>query len=361
MKSLRTAGVFLASLTVCGVLAAGDASVRQIAKAASAAPVDKQNNYTATILVSNEADEAPLQDPLLVNAWGIAAGGANGPWWVANNGTGTSTVYTGDGAKLGLQPTVPGAPTGMVFNGGNSFRMAADEPAAFIFASEDGTFSAWNGDVNPNAVVVHSEEGAVYKGMAIHGDVLYSTDFAGCSVDAYHGDFFNGSFEEFDTAGGFADSSIHEGFCPFGIQVIGDSVFVSYAKKGGEDDVPGIGHGFVREFDTDGNLVARVGSRGLLNSPWGMAMAPGDFGRFSGCLIVGNFGDGKLNAFCQNKAGEWHHAGRLRHNHHVLSVDGLWGIGFGNDGLAGPSNVLYFAAGPDDESNGYYGKIELAH
>ena len=92
-----------------------------------------------------------------------------------------------------------------------------------------------------------------------------------------------------------------------------------------------------------------------------MAMAPGDFGRFGGCLIVGNFGDGKLNAFLQNKAGEWHHAGRLRHHHHVLSVDGLWGIGFGNDGLAGPANVLYFAAGPDDETNGYYGKIEAAH
>jgi uncharacterized protein (TIGR03118 family) len=197
--------------------------------------------------------------------------------------------------------------------------------------------------------------------MAIHNDRLFSTDFAGCSVDAYEGNFFDSSFHEIDTAGGFADPSIDQGFCPFGVQVIGDSVFVSYALKGGMDDVPGVGHGFVREFDADGNLMAKVGNHGLLNSPWGMAMAPSDFGRFSSCLLVGNFGDGKINAFCQNPAGIWHHAGRLRQHRHTLSVDGLWGIGFGNDQTSGPHNVLYFAAGPDDETNGYYGKIEVAH
>src|SRR6185295_1908856 len=123
------------------------------------------------------------------------------------------------------------------------------------------------------------ESGAIYKGLAIHGDTLYSTDFGGCSVDA-----FGPAFGEFDTPGGFVDRSIPDGYCPFGIQVIGDSVFVTYAKKQGVDDVAGIGHGFVREFDTDGHLVAKVGSHGLLNSPWGMALAPEDFGRFSGCL-----------------------------------------------------------------------------
>lgn len=334
-------------------------SPRTVARAVSAMPFEKENDYRVTILVSNEADEAPLQDLHLVNAWGIAAS-ASSPWWVSDNGSGFSTVYDGTGAKI-REVMVPGAPTGVVHNDSSSFQMAAGVPAVFIFASEDGTFSAWNPTIDPaNAHVIHSEDGAVYKGMAIHGDTLYSTDFAGCSVDAYHGNFFDNSFTEFDTPGGFADPSIQSGFCPFGVQVIGDSVFVSYALKGGEDDVPGVGHGFVREFDTDGNLVAHVGTRGLLNSPWGMAMAPEDFGRFSNCLLVGNFGDGKINAFCQNPAGIWYHAGRLRQGPHTLSIDGLWGIGFGNGQASGPTNVLYFAAGPDDETNGYFGKIELA-
>ncbi len=362
MKWHRSMTWLVTALFVCPFMAlAQDAAiVRSEARAASAVPFEKLNDYRATILVSNEADEAPLQDPHLVNAWGIAAS-SSGPWWVADNGSGFSTIYDGTGAKL-LEVTVPGAPTGTVHNDSGSFRLAANEPATFIFASEDGTFSAWNHDFDAaSAHVVHSEDGAVYKGLAIHDTRLFSTDFAGCSVDAYEGDFFDGSFHEIDTPGGFADPSIHQGFCPFGVQVVGDSVFVTYALKGGEDDVPGIGHGFVREFDADGNLVARVGSRGLLNSPWGIAMAPDDFGRFSGCLLVGNFGDGKINAFCQNPGGNWHHAGRLRQGRHTLSIDGLWGIGFGNGQASGPTDVLYFAAGPDDETNGYFGKIELVH
>jgi uncharacterized protein (TIGR03118 family) len=360
MRKLRTPGRLVAVLFLCATAASAQ-SRRALVKSVNANGQD--NNYKATILVSNEEDEAPLQDILLVNAWGIAAS-STGPWWVADNGSvngsAHSTVYDGDGNKQAPEPNVPGAPTGIVHNDSGSFQLVAGTPASFIFASEDGTFSAWAFTVDfNNAIVVHSEDGAIYKGMAIHGDRLYSTDFGGCSVDAYEGDFFNQSFEEIDTAGGFADPSIDQGYCPFGIRVIGDSVFVTYALKEGEDDVPGIGHGFVREFDTDGNLVAKIGSHGLLNSPWGLAMAPPDFGRFGGCLIVGNFGDGKLNAFCQNPAGEWHHAGRLRHGQHALSVDGLWGIGFGNGAASGDPNILYFAAGPDEETNGYFGKIEF--
>ncbi|HEY1434079.1 MAG TPA: TIGR03118 family protein, partial [Thermoanaerobaculia bacterium] len=238
-------------------------------------------------------------------------------------------------------------------------QLAAGVPALFLFASEDGTFSAWNSTFNPNAVVVHSEAGAIYKGMAVNGDVLYSTDFGGCSVDAYQGNFFDGTFAEFDTAGGFKDDSIPAGYCPFGIQTIGTSIFVTFAKKNGMDDDPGIGHGFVREFDTDGNLVAKVATHGLLNSPWGLAMAPADFGRFGGCLLIGNFGDGRINSYCQGNHGNWHFAGRLRQNHHLLTIDGLWGIGFGNGHTSGPTDTLYFAAGPDEESNGYFGKVEF--
>ena len=335
------------------------AALLMLAAAMAAVAKDKKG-YRVRILVSNEEEDAPVVDPLLKNAWGIAAGPQT-PWWVADNGTGMSTIYTGAGEKRPLEVTVTGAAgpapaTGLVFNGGTGFEVGEDQPALFIFAAEDGTISGWNRDANATATIVkHSEEDAIYKGLAIHGDTLYSTDFGGCSVDSFGPDF-----QEFDTAGGFADGSIPAGYCPFGIQVVGDSVFVSYAKKQGIDDVAGIGHGFVREFDTDGNLVAKVGSHGLLNSPWGMALAPSEgFGPFSGCLLVGNFGDGKINAFCKNPAGHWHHAGRLHDGPHALSIDGLWGIGFGNGGPSGDPNVLYYAAGPDDEENGYYGRIDF--
>jgi uncharacterized protein (TIGR03118 family) len=188
---------------------------------------------------------------------------------------------------------------------------------------------------------MHAEADAVYKGLAIHGNTLYTTDFAGCSVDT-----LNGTFTEFDSPGGFEDPSIPSDYCPFGIQAIGDSIFVTYALKGGEDDVAGQGHGFVREFDTDGNLIAAVANHGQLNSPWGVAMAPTTFGRFGGCLLVGNFGDGEINAYCQDGQGQFHHQGTLREDRQPLVIDGLWGIGFGNDGGAGSKDVLYFAAGP---------------
>ena len=316
-------------------------------------PAEGENHYRVTLFVSNQPGEAPVTDPLLENAWGIAAS-STGPWWVANNGTATSTLYNGNGDKLSLEVKVPGAPTGIVFNGTTQFELAPKLPAVFIFASEDGTFSAWNPGFNPNASVVFSDPGSVYKGLAIHGTVLYTTDFTECKVET-----FGGTFEEFDTTGEFEDPSIPAGFCPFGIQAIGESIFVTYAKKSGVDDVAGQGNGFVREFDTDGHLVAKVASHGQLNSPWGLAQAPANFGRFSGCLLVGNFGNGKINAYCQNPAGNWHHAGKLRERHHAIAIDGLWGIGFGNGAGSGMENVLYFAAGPDDEENGAFGKVEF--
>jgi uncharacterized protein (TIGR03118 family) len=319
-----------------------------------------KNNYQATILVSNEEGEGTFTDGFLKNAWGIAAS-PTGPWWVANNGSGTTTIYTGAGVKVllgGLQSiTVPGAPTGMVWNGGTQFEVAPGFPSTFLFASEDGTFSGWNRNFDiTSAHVVHTDAEASYKGLAISGNTLFATNFAGCEVEAY-----DGAFAEFETAGGFADPSIDAGYCPFGIQVINNSVFVSYALKGDSDDIAGQGHGFVREFDLDGNLIAQVGTHGLLNSPWGIAMAPADFGRFGGCLLVGNFGDGRINAFCKDDEGAWHFGGQLRSDNKVIAIDGLWGIGFGNGAASGPTNVLYFAAGPDEEENGYFGKVEVAN
>ena len=353
----RTAGGVLAALFAASAAFAQSSGARGKVVVAN---TDKDNRYDVTILVSNEEEDAPTPaDPLLRNGWGIAAGGATGPWWVNDNDTNFSTLYEGDGTKRALEVAVPGGPTGIVFNGGSSFQLSAGAPALFIFAALDGSFSAWNSGTA--ATVVHSEAGAVYTGLAIHGDTLYAADFAGCSVDAYRGNFFDQSFDEFDTAGGFQDHTIAGGYCPFGLQAVGDSIFVTYAKVGEDgDEEHGVGLGFVREFDANGNLIARVGNHGQLNAPWGVAMAPDNFGRFSDCLLVGNFGDGHIIPFCKTPSGNWHQSGRLREGVHVLTIDGLWGIGFGNGGAAGPPNVLYFAAGPDDETNGYYGKIEFA-
>lgn len=314
------------------------------------------NNYQVTILVSNEAGEAPAVDPKLVNAWGIAAS-ATSPWWVADNGAGNSTLYTGAGAKVSLEVIVPGAPTGIVSYGGSQFLIAPRIPARFMFASEDGTISGWSGSLpdRTHALVAFAHEGSIYKGLAIHGDTLYTTDFAECAVEA-----LDGTFTTIETSGGFVDDSIPRDYCPFGIQAIGNSIFVTYALKGGTDDIAGTGHGFVREFDDNGTLVARVANHGRLNSPWGMALAPSNFGRFSGCLLVGNFGDGQLNAYCLDGEGGFHPAGTLRQDQKPVVIDGLWGIGFGNGQASGPTDVLYFAAGPDEEANGYFGKIEFA-
>jgi len=218
--------VFALLLLACATVA--------IARAAS------DNEYRVTVLVSNQtADHAPFTDANLVNAWGIAASSSS-PWWVSNNGTGTSTIYRGDGSTGRPTVTVPGAPTGIVAYGGTAFLLSPNRPARFIWASEDGTISAWNPQFAPN--VAHVEKpsvGGVYKGLAIHGDVLYATDFARCGVET-----IDGAWHEYGT-GAFTDESVPDDYCPFGIQVVDSSVFVSYALRGGLDDIAGVSHGFV--------------------------------------------------------------------------------------------------------------------
>lgn len=356
MNPWRRAPVFLSSV----LFASGAFALAQDVGFGRNAPVvAPANDYRVTVLVSNEEDEAPVVDPLLRNAWGIARS-PQGPWWVANNFTNTSTVYTGDGAKLGLEPAVSGGPTGTVFNGSGSFQMAGGKPAVFLFASLDGTFSAWNGDVNPNAVVVHTSPGSVYTGLAIHGSTLYTTDFAECHVEAFRGNFFDGSFDEVELSGDFPPEDVPAGYCPFNVKAIGSSVYVTYAKVGPDgDEEHGVGLGFVRQFDTDGNFVAKVASHGPLNAPWGIAKAPANWGPFSSCLIIGNFGDGMITGWCpgQKHKTKYRFGGFLRDKGPKIVIDGLWGLGFGNGHLAGPQDVLFFAAGPDDEVNGYFGKI----
>jgi uncharacterized protein (TIGR03118 family) len=318
------------------------------------------NSYVVHNLVSDGTIPADHTDPHLVNAWGIARSGGS-PWWVADNETAVSTLYNGSGAPQALVVSVPGAPTGIVFNGGASFVVTngtTSGPARFLFDSEDGTISGWNPAVAPTQaeIAVTSTAGAIYKGLAIAtttaGAFLYAADFHNARVDV-----FDGSFHPVTSAGAFVDPDLPAGFAPFGIQNLQGLIYVTYAQQDAdaEDEVAGPGLGFVSAFDADGHFLARVASGGPLNAPWGLAIAPAGFGRFSGSLLVGNFGDGRINAY---DLATFEAKGHLKTpDHKPLTIDGLWGIGFGNGANAGPATTLFFAAGPEDETHGLFGSI----
>ncbi len=317
----------------------------------------ESNAYTVTPLVSDVPGAAPVLDPSLVNAWGLTASSTS-PWWVADNETSVSTLYNGAGAKQALTVTVgtDSGPTGVVFNGGPGFVVVNGNqsgPARFIFDGEDGVLRGWNptADATHALVAGMGDPGAIFKGLAIADGKLFAADFHNNEVAV-----FNSTWNIVDR---FTDTSLPDGYAPFGIQAIGGHVFVTFAKQDAdaEDEVAGQGRGFVDEFDTTGALVARVARHGQLNAPWGLAQAPSDFGRFSGDLLVGNFGDGQINAYELGPSGRYTHAGELRSNGHQITIDGLWALEFGNGVNAGHRDELFFTAGPNDESHGLFGKI----
>src|ERR1700726_846566 len=289
----------------------------------------QQNAYVVTPLVSDLAGKAAVQDPNLKNAWGVAFSPAASPFWIADNATGLSTLYDGDGTIVNLVVTIPcppkagqgsscpktPAPTGMVWNPTTNPATAflvpgTTLPASFIWATEDGTISAWTGglgNLNPplpqnNAVLAvdnpNPTNGAVYKGLVfgtnVNGVFLFATNFRGATVDV-----FDHNYKLITVDGGFKDPKIPAGYAPFGIENIDGDLFVTYALQNPakHDDMAGPGHGFVDVFDTDGHLLRRFANRGPLNSPWGIARASFAFGRFSGLILVGNFGNGKINVF----------------------------------------------------------------
>jgi uncharacterized protein (TIGR03118 family) len=329
--------------------------------------------YLQHNLVSDLPGVADPQDASLVNSWGLVAS-TTSPFWVSNNGTGTSTLYNTSGSSgsavvkvpltnLACQCVmVPGDPTGVVFNGlpitsGTGFVVSAggaSGPARFIFVSEDGSVSGWNPGVPPPVpppplvssqavAVIPASDANVYKGVAIaattKGDLLYATNFRAGTVDVFDSTWTK-------QPAGFADPEIPAGFAPFGIQNIGGLIYVTYAKQDADkhDDVAGVGNGFVDAFTTDGTLVRRVASGETVNSPWGLAMAPAGFGEFSGDLLVGNFGDGRIR-FLHGADGP------------QLRIDGLWALQFGNGAAAGPKTTLFFTAGPQEESHGLFGSL----
>jgi uncharacterized protein (TIGR03118 family) len=333
---------------------------------AGSAAAEHSSGYHVRRLVSDQPGHARHLDPNLVNAWGLTAGPTT-PWWVANNGTDTSTLFDRTGTAIPLVVSVPGAPTGAVFNGGSQFVVTDGTnsgPALFLFATESGTILGWSPAVPPPApstqaqVAFTASDGAIYKGLAIantsRGPRLYATDFHNGRIDV-----FDGSFTPISRPHRFTDPAIPSGFAPFGIRNIGGRLFVTYAKQDAnrEDDVHGPGLGFVDVFGTGGKLLARVATRGPLNAPWGLAKAGEHFGRFSGDLLVGNFGNGQINAY-RHHEGQWEHVGTLHTPEgHTLTIDGLWALSFGNGSVAGARSTLFFTAGPDDESHGLFGSI----
>ena len=334
-----------------------------VALPATAKNPNAENLYSVHKLQSDVPGEAAMTDPDLVNGWGIVASPTS-PWWVSDNGTGKSTLYNGNtGAKLGLVVTVPGAPTGIVFNGSTDFVVtmaAVSGPAIFIFATDDGQIAGWNPTVNlTNAISAVTTPGAVYLGLAIASSAganfLYAANFSAARVDV-----FDNHFALVDLPGGdFTDPDLPNGYAPFGIQAIGGEIYIAYAlqNEDGDEEVAGEGLGFVSVFGTDGSFHGLVASAGELNAPWGLARAPANFGKFSGDLLVGNFGDGRIHAFRRGEDGWEEHGVMKGTDHRPIEIDGLWGIGFGNGAAAGPTNTLFFAAGPDDETHGLFGSI----
>jgi uncharacterized protein (TIGR03118 family) len=342
-------------------LAAGLGLLLTAALPVTARNINADNRYTVHRLQADQAGEAAHTDPDLVNGWGIVASPTS-PWWVSDNGTSKSTLYNGNtGEKVALTVTVPGPPTGIVFNGTADFRVNAGTgpaPSRFIFATDNGQIAGWNG-VGNAAISAATTPDAVYLGLAI-GHVGAANYLYAANFPAAHVDVFNGSFQITQLSGGdFVDPGLPSGYAPFGIQAIGDEVFVAYAKQNaeGDEEVAGLGLGFVSVFGMDGTFHGRVASGGELNAPWGLAMSPATFGKFSNDLLVGNFGDGRIHAFHRTTAG-WEERGVLKGtDRRPISIDGLWGIGFGNGAASGPRDTLFFAAGPDDETHGLFGSI----
>jgi uncharacterized protein (TIGR03118 family) len=338
--------------------------------------------YHEKKLVSDLAGVALIQDPNLVNAWGLSHS-PTGPWQVSDNGTGLATQYRSNGKGVPPVVSIPlpgggpgGAPTGNVFNGTSDFVVVSKSsgksgPSQFLFATEDGTISGWNPNVDATHAIIGVDNsmvtigqftGAVYKGLALaqtsSGNFLFAANFRFGTVEKFDA--------HFNLVASFTDPDLNKHcnlndpnnqcFAPFGIQNIGGNLFVTFAlqKVGKHDDQAGAGNGFVDVFDTNGNFK-RFASQGTLNSPWGLALAPANFGKFSNDVLVGNFGDGLINAF--DTSGTFH--GQLQDEHgNPITINGLWGIAFGNGGLAGDTNKLFFASGLNDEADGLFGYIE---
>ncbi len=370
-------------LASIALVAATSASIGLFAVAPSAGADNgiAARSYQQTNLVSDIPGLAAHTDPNLRNSWGTSTGPGL-PIWVSDNASGKATLYDGQGnpqpgpGDQQLVVSIPappsagagavGTPDGTVFNPTpDGFVVSEDgvsAPSRFLFATEDGTIVGWNPAVDRTHAVIAvdrstatdpaGDSGAVYKGLALvstpAGKLLYTTNFRFGTVEV-----FDSNFNLVNT---FSDPTVPAGFAPFGIHNIGGNLYVTFAKQDAakHDDNAGPGHGFVDVFAPDGDLLQRLASEGRLNSPWAVTMAPSTFGVFGGDILVGNFGDGRINAFAPT-TGEF--LGQLHTSHGPLSVPGLWGLRFPAGSLNTVPGALYFTAGINHEADGLFGDI----
>jgi len=327
-------------------------------------------------LVSNSTDiPARTTDETLLNPWGLAIS-PTAPIWIANNGTGLSTLFTPQGVRQTATVELPmtgvgttSTPTGVVFNTASdttSFPVTDNGttgPATLIFATQEGTIAAWSAVVSPpsgssmaTTVIDNSVGGANFTGLTMltsgTNSTLYAADFAHGQINAFDENFAPIAMP----SNAFRDTHIPANFAPFNITAVGNKLYVAFAQRNAAgDEVKGSGRGFIDVFNRNGNLVTRLVRRGKLNAPWAMVVAPSNYGPFSNALLVGNFGNGRINAYNRNNG---HFLGTFRErNGDVVKIDGLWGLAFGKGGESGSRTTLYFAAGPDDEANGVFGRI----
>ena len=322
-------------------------------------------SFQQTNLVTDDqsAHPAAVTDPLLKNVWGVSYG-ATGPFWVSNNGSGTSTLYNVNPTTnaVTINPLIVNVPgdgsvTGQVANATTGFN--SDR---FLFVSEDGTVSGWRPGINPNnristEIFQTGSVANVYKGSAIASvgghTYFYAANFRTGAIDVLKGDSAAPTL-----SGAFTDPNLPAGYAPFNVQNLKGTLYVTYAKQDAakHDEIDGAGNGYVVAFDTNGKLISRVASGGTLNAPWGLALAPATFGAYAGDLLVGNFGDGRITAFdpVTNAL-----VGQLTDSSgNPLAIDGLWAITPGNNGSGGGSGLLYFTAGPDGETHGLFGSLQ---
>jgi uncharacterized protein (TIGR03118 family) len=355
-------------------------SIASLSLLSFASTLTAQQHYKQTNLISNIPGMATVTDPNLVNPWGLSRSSTS-PWWISDNGTGLTTLDTGTGAAAALGQPCPagsftncvivpsgdpnksptGTPTGQVFNGTNDFQLTPNNPARFIFATEDGTISGWNG--GPSAVIKVNTHGAsVFKGMALASprtsqggtaNFLYVADFRRGRVAVY-----DSSFNRVHLDGdAFEDDRIPHGFAPFNVQNIGGDIYVAYALQDStkHDEVDGAGLGFVDVFSTGGRLLRRLQHSRWMNAPWGLTQAPSDFGAFSHNILVGQFGSGQILVF-DPVTGRF--KGTLNDaSDKPITIDGLWALEFGSDSTGGPATSLFFTAGLNDEADGLFGTI----
>ena len=359
-------------------------------------------HYQQTNLVSNVpvTPAASVTDPNLQNAWGLVHGPTT-PWWISNNAGGTSTLYNtsglspanpttqtpppvlapvtivalnapggmpGNGVKIPNAPgqPAPGSPTAVMYNGSTTdFLLAPGKPAVFLFVTEDGTIQGWNPGVNATTAIIEVDNsqvpnknyGAVYKGATIAeisgSEYILAANFRTGRIDVFDSNFkpVNISEESFHYDG------IPPGFAPFNVQGVGPNIYVTFAQQDSarHDPVGGAGLGFVVVFDGQGKNIAHLEHGDWFNAPWGVVLAPADFGEFSHALLVGNFRGGTIAAFNPR-------TGRFMGNvlnaaGSTVNIDGLWGLAFGNGGASGPGSTLFFTAGPDNETNGLFGTL----